>query len=328
MEKATTLKEIAIELGLSVNTVSRALRNCDDIGKKTKKLVIDTAIKLGYLPNSVAQFVKSEDSPLIVIIVGDISNLYYTINAKKISLIVSQNGYTSTILYTNSDIVTDTIIKQCISQRVDGIITLVNFDKESLKLCELHKIPLVAMGINEMQNLTDLVHYDIDTATNIWANYIINFHKSEKIVYIGLKGNYESKMRLESFKNNLHKISSFRENSISVFNVHDHDLVDLFTELDGNLAVCCFSDEVAYSVLNELNTIVPNVRKSYPHFHIISFDSLCTHYEGLIDISSIDHDYDLAALEAFNILIDRKNNPDKPFVTKKLPVSLHTRKII
>lgn len=328
MEKATTLKEIAIELGLSVNTVSRALRNCDDIGKKTKKLVIDTAIKLGYLPNSVAQFVNSENNPLIVIIVGDISNLYYTINAKKLSLVINQNGYTSTILYTNTDLVTDSIIKQCISQRVDGIITLVNFDKESLKLCELHKIPLVALGISSMKGLVDLVHYDVDAATNIWANYTINFHNSQKIVYVGLSGNDESKVRLESFKNNLHKISSFRESSLSIFNVHDHDIIDLFTELDGNLSVCCFSDEVAYSLLTELNKIVPNVRKSYPHFHLISFDGLCTHYEGLTDIATIDYDYDKTASEVFNILINRKNNPSCPIVTKKLPVNLHTRKIV
>ena len=31
MEKSTTLKEIAYELDLSINTVSRALRDCDKL---------------------------------------------------------------------------------------------------------------------------------------------------------------------------------------------------------------------------------------------------------------------------------------------------------
>ena len=47
--KATGLKEIAFELNVSVNTVSRALRDCDDISSQTKEKVRKKAIELGYL---------------------------------------------------------------------------------------------------------------------------------------------------------------------------------------------------------------------------------------------------------------------------------------
>jgi LacI family transcriptional regulator len=47
--KDITLKEIAAELGISITTVSKALKNYP--GEKTKKAVIELAQKLHYTPN-------------------------------------------------------------------------------------------------------------------------------------------------------------------------------------------------------------------------------------------------------------------------------------
>ncbi len=79
MEKSTTLKEIAYELDLSINTVSRALRDCDNVNKETKRKVIDMAIKLGYMPMTQTQFVKRENKRNITFIIGDIKNIFYLI---------------------------------------------------------------------------------------------------------------------------------------------------------------------------------------------------------------------------------------------------------
>lgn len=46
-----TLKTIAQEVGLSITTVSRALKDCDDVKKPTKDLIVKTAKRLGYAPN-------------------------------------------------------------------------------------------------------------------------------------------------------------------------------------------------------------------------------------------------------------------------------------
>lgn len=44
--KVTTLNDIAERLGLSVNTVSRALRDCSDIGDVTKAKVKQAAAEM------------------------------------------------------------------------------------------------------------------------------------------------------------------------------------------------------------------------------------------------------------------------------------------
>ena len=53
--KNVSLKCIASELGVSVNTVSHALRDMDDISAEMKEKVVRKAMELGYMPNRVAQ---------------------------------------------------------------------------------------------------------------------------------------------------------------------------------------------------------------------------------------------------------------------------------
>ena len=48
----TTLKKISEMLGLSISTISRALKNHPDISEKTKQRVNELATALDYEPNS------------------------------------------------------------------------------------------------------------------------------------------------------------------------------------------------------------------------------------------------------------------------------------
>ena len=57
--KTTRMKEIALELGVSLNTVSRALRDCYDISESMKEKVRQKAIEMGYVPNIVYQSIKN-----------------------------------------------------------------------------------------------------------------------------------------------------------------------------------------------------------------------------------------------------------------------------
>ena len=65
MRHQVTIKDIAKQLGVSVATVSRALRDLPDIHPDTKKLVLDLAKELDYQPNVLAtSLVKSKTKTL------------------------------------------------------------------------------------------------------------------------------------------------------------------------------------------------------------------------------------------------------------------------
>ena len=72
-----TQKQIAKTLGLSVTTVSRALKNHPDISEETKKRVREAAQLLGYEPNQLAIRLRTGKSMILGIMVPHISNLFY-----------------------------------------------------------------------------------------------------------------------------------------------------------------------------------------------------------------------------------------------------------
>lgn len=57
-----SLKDIAAKAGVSVATASKALRDQSDIGEVTKKKIKDIATEMGYMPNSAARALKTNES--------------------------------------------------------------------------------------------------------------------------------------------------------------------------------------------------------------------------------------------------------------------------
>lgn len=65
----TTLKDIGAELGLSAATVSRALNGFPEVSPKTRQAVLETARRLHYQPNRIAQMLVSGKSGMVGMLV-------------------------------------------------------------------------------------------------------------------------------------------------------------------------------------------------------------------------------------------------------------------
>lgn len=77
--KNISLKSIASECGVSIMTVSRALRDSDGVSADVKRKIRETALSLGYMPNHVAQMMKKDEHPVVAILIDDYTNLYYNV---------------------------------------------------------------------------------------------------------------------------------------------------------------------------------------------------------------------------------------------------------
>ena len=121
--KRVTLADIAKKCGVSVNTVSHALKDKPDISKKTTERIKKTAEKMGYIQNASASFLRSGFSKSIAIIVGDISNPHFSIMIKEMEQAARTEGYTCFVLNTdeNEDLEKEAIVA-AISKNVDGIV--------------------------------------------------------------------------------------------------------------------------------------------------------------------------------------------------------------
>ena len=76
MQKST-LKKLSQTLGLSISTVSRALKDHPDISENTRKRVKELATAMEYEPNSYAVQLRTRQSNVLGILVPTIENFFY-----------------------------------------------------------------------------------------------------------------------------------------------------------------------------------------------------------------------------------------------------------
>ena len=69
-----SLKDVALECGVSVATVSKALNGHQDIGETTRQRVLAAAKDMGYTVNSAARALKTNRTFNLGILFSDLSN--------------------------------------------------------------------------------------------------------------------------------------------------------------------------------------------------------------------------------------------------------------
>jgi LacI family transcriptional regulator len=121
--KDITLKEIATKLGISITTVSKALKNYPDVSAKTKKAVIDLAQTLHYTPNSFAVNLRTKESKTIGLIIPEVVHHFFSNVVNAIIDEAEKNGYLVIILQSNESLALEKKqVELLINKRVDGII--------------------------------------------------------------------------------------------------------------------------------------------------------------------------------------------------------------
>ncbi len=122
-KNVVTLKDIAERTGLSVNTISRALRDMDDISEATSKRVKAVAREMGYMHNALASSLRQGQTYTIAVIVGDISNPYFAWHVSEIEIYARAYGYITYMINTEEDETLELrAIRSSLERKVDGII--------------------------------------------------------------------------------------------------------------------------------------------------------------------------------------------------------------
>ena len=119
---AVRLKDIAQELGLSIVTVSKVLRNHPDIGAATRKRVLERVKELNYHPNLTARSLVAGQTWTVGLVVPDLLHPFFAVIAKAISAGIRAQGYSLFISSSDEDPELEMQqIQQLLARRVDVI---------------------------------------------------------------------------------------------------------------------------------------------------------------------------------------------------------------
>jgi LacI family transcriptional regulator len=141
------LKDIAQDLGLSVVTISKVLRNHPDIGEQTRKRVLTRMKELNYQPNFAARSLITGRTWTIGLVVPDLLHPFFAQVAKGISVEARRKGYSLFISSSDEDpALEQEEIAQLQARRVDVmLIASSQLTAESFRKLEEQKVPYILL---------------------------------------------------------------------------------------------------------------------------------------------------------------------------------------
>ena len=120
---AVRMKDIAQALGVSVVTVSKVMRDHQDIGPETRQRVLDKAKELSYRPNLTARSLVTGQSYQVGVIVPTLLHPFFAEVLEALSSTMKRDGYAVMISSSMEDpVIEEAAIEQLLGHRMDGLI--------------------------------------------------------------------------------------------------------------------------------------------------------------------------------------------------------------
>lgn len=215
----TSLKDLAKELGVSIATVSRALRNSPEIGLEMQTKVKELAKRLNYRPNPFAQSLRKEAPRVIGVVVPNLVTHYYAAVLDGIEDEARKAGYSVIGANTHEQSENEVkVIDNFISLHVEGIIACLSqntTDYSHFEEISQMGIPLVFFGRTCLPEKFSCVTANGDEAAQEATQHLIDTG-SRRIAFIG------GPNHLDMVKRRKHGyLEALRENKIPI----DRELV-------------------------------------------------------------------------------------------------------
>lgn len=171
-----TMKDIAEELGVSIGTVSKVLRDHPDISPETRQRVRKRMKELNYRPNLTARALVTGRTYSIGFIVPDLVHPFFGEVARGLSRVLRKKGYNLIISSSEEDQELERRgIDQLLARRVDALILASSEkDADSLRHLENQKTPYILIDRRPAGLKTNFIGVDDEEVGILAAQHLID----------------------------------------------------------------------------------------------------------------------------------------------------------
>ncbi|WP_291095997.1 MULTISPECIES: LacI family DNA-binding transcriptional regulator [unclassified Empedobacter] len=288
MKKNLTLKQIAKELDVSISTVSKALKNSEEISAVTKQKIQAFAKLYNYKPNNIALSLKNRKTKTIAVIIPEIVHDFFAMVISGIENLANQYGYNVLICLSNESYEREVINMEMLAAgSIDGFV--ISLSKETQAKKDYHHIkeimnqgmPVVMFDRVTREVYTDKVIIDDVLATQEAIQYFIS--KERKKIGFITTPDYISvgRLRTEGYKRTL-EANGIAVDENLILRVEDESqldtMIDEFFEKNKFDAVMAVNELYAVKVLR---AALKKGIKVPEELHLIAFT------DGVISKNSI-----------------------------------------
>ena len=312
MNSRVKLQDIADELHLSKNTVSRALRDCSDIGEKTKILVKDKAKEMGYIPNALSIFLRENSSKLIGIVTSDLSNPYYCIHIDRLIKSLSGIGLVPITILTDSGYLDFNVLKSLLNYQVCAIISFQDYSQDTYEFLKDKNIPIYLYGLLSEHENTKSIYTDDYLGGVLVAREYIKSDKYKRPCMITWHNHTDTfRRRSKGFLDEMSKYNIPCDVIVTGYSNEKYD--EIIKKYDFIFAYC---DELGINFMEYKNKV------SKKNIEIFGFDGLSFYNPINKTIKSISADADSMVKYVTKEIKQKLENPEYELKSKKFPVKL------
>jgi len=143
----TTIRDVAKRAGVAPITASRAISNSGYVSAGTRARVLRAAAELNYVPNMLANSLRSNRTQTLAFVLSDISNPFWTTVARGIEDEASRRGFT--VIYCNTDGGEEKqaqYVSMLLRRRVDGVLLVpASSSADSLRALQAQDVKVVVL---------------------------------------------------------------------------------------------------------------------------------------------------------------------------------------
>lgn len=254
------IKDIAAKAGVSIATVSHALRNPGRVSAATRSKVLAAAKEVGYTPNNLAVSLRTARSGNIVAIIPDVADSYNSGLIKSIEKIAHRRGYSVLLGDTQgSEQREREFAAMTRSRQADGIILMSHrlpFDLG--KGMSVADLPPIVNG-SEFTGHEGIPTVSIDNvqAAIDATRHLIDFGHRDIAVITGDMNSTSARDRLTGFRRAMQEAGLPLNESLVAYGDYSVQSGELATERlllqrVRPTAIFCFSDEIALGCMYTL----------------------------------------------------------------------------
>ncbi|MEI8632206.1 DNA-binding transcriptional regulator CytR [Vibrio sp. PP-XX7] len=273
-----TMKDVAQLAGVSTATVSRALMNPEKVSPSTRKRVEDAVLESGYSPNSLARNLRRNESKIIVVIVPDICDPYFSEIIRGIEDAAAEHGYLVLLGDSGQQHKRETsFVNLVFTKQADGMLLLgTNLPFDASK-SEQKNLPPMVMACEYAPELElPTVHIDNLTSAFEIVNYLTQMGHTQIAEITGPKSAALCEFRHQGFMQALRRAGlklnpNFHIQGDFSFESGAKSIRALMALAEVPTAVFCHNDMMAIGMIQEAKRLGLRVPQD---LSVVGFDDI------------------------------------------------------
>jgi LacI family repressor for deo operon, udp, cdd, tsx, nupC, and nupG len=323
--RVRTVKEIAAAAKVSVATVSRALQRPELVSEKTRERINEVVKRLGYTPNALARNLRTARTRLIVALLPDIANPFFSEVIRGIEQVAYEKGYSVLLGETQSNLVREQAYADMVAARqVDGMITM------------FHRVPAIPMDgrlplVNACEYVKDSaissVYVDNVAAAEAAIDYLVALGHRDIAFIAGPSSSPICVDREQGYHLALKRAGIAVDPALTAvgdFSIEAGErAIEMFrTQGRTFSAVFCSNDEMAIGAMRALSSAGLRIPEDVS---VIGFDDIRFSRYTTPPLTTLSQPKNALGREAMTMLIEILNDPTVPPRKRVLSAELVVR---